>query len=546
MITLYLQKSYITKAQADIVMKISQTSHHNIDDILLACGFASSKEVAKVKAQRLNTEYIDLNSFTPHKKALKLIPRSKAIEYSILPLIIKDSKLIIAIDERADYKHKIYLERTSKMDVSFVISSKREILNQLMTHDYYTKDDKTLAKINELKLTSKENVNIIDLVDLLIEDAIEDNVSDIHISPEKDMINVFYRIDGVLIHYHTLPKEFQKRIISRIKHMSSLDIAQTNLPQDGQLEYNYLSSDFRLRVSSINTAYGENIVMRILKNDASNLDLNHLGLSQKNNDLMTKLFSQPTGLVLVTGPTGSGKTTTLYSSLKEVDSLGKNIITVEDPIEYQIPFITQTQVNTKIGYTFDTAIRAFMRQDPDVILVGEIRDEETAQLALRASITGHLVLSTLHTNDAVSAISRLADLKIPEYLIGSATMAIVAQRLLRKLCTHCKVKVENQEEEIKKYNIPSYLLTEHKDFTIYKPKGCEKCLDIGYSSREMIVEILVIDKHIEDMIVKSKSSLEILEYASSKGMRTMLHDGYSKVLDGKTSFEEIERMLVSI
>ena len=546
MITLYLQKSYITKAQADIVMKISQTSHHNIDDILLACGFASSKEVAKVKAQRLNTEYIDLNSFTPHKKALKLIPRSKAIEYSILPLIIKDSKLIIAIDERADYKHKIYLERTSKMDVSFVISSKREILNQLMTHDYYTKDDKTLAKINELKLTSKENVNIIDLVDLLIEDAIEDNVSDIHISPEKDMINVFYRIDGVLIHYHTLPKEFQKRIISRIKHMSSLDIAQTNLPQDGQLEYNYLSSDFRLRVSSINTAYGENIVMRILKNDASNLDLNHLGLSQKNNDLMTKLFSQPTGLVLVTGPTGSGKTTTLYSSLKEVDSLGKNIITVEDPIEYQIPFITQTQVNTKIGYTFDTAIRAFMRQDPDVILVGEIRDEETAQLALRASITGHLVLSTLHTNDAVSAISRLADLKIPEYLIGSATMAIVAQRLLRKLCTHCKVKVENQEEEIKKYNIPSYLLTEHKDFTIYKPKGCKKCLDIGYSSREMIVEILVIDKHIEDMIVKSKSSLEILEYASSKGMRTMLHDGYSKVLDGKTSFEEIERMLVSI
>ena len=542
--TQYLQENYINKTQADIATKISQTSHHSIDDILLACGFATSKEVAVVRADRLNTQYVNLSEFSVQNNALKLIPRNKAIEYSILPIMIQNSTLVIAIDERADYKHQQYLERISGMDVRFVISSKHEIINQLMTHEYFTKDDETLAKINELKLSSSENINIIDLVDLLIEDAIEDKVSDIHISPEKDVLNIFYRVDGVLMHYHTLPKDFQKRIVSRIKYMSNLDISQTSLPQDGQLKYEYLHFSFRLRVSSINTAHGENIVMRILNNDVSNLDLDHLGLSQKNKDLMAKLFSQPNGLILVAGPTGSGKTTTLYSSLKKVDSLHKNVITVEDPIEYQIPFIKQTQINTKAGYTFDTAIRAFMRQDPDVILVGEIRDEETARLALRASITGHLVLSTLHANDAVSSIARLSDLKIPEYLIGSATIAIIAQRLVRKLCNYCKIKAKNPQEEIQKYKVPSHLVKQHENIEIYKHNGCEKCLNIGYSSREMIVEVLLIDKTIEDMIVKSKSSLEILQYAHAKGMVSMLDDGFSKVLQGSTSFEEISRMVL--
>ena len=542
----YLEEDFITKAQYDVALKMSNSSHHSIDDILYACGFVHSKEVAIITAQRLNTEYVDLTKITPEVEALKLISREKALEHSFLPLKIEKKQLVVSIDERGDYKHKPYLEKVSNMSVKFVISSKKEIINHLVTHSYFTSDDAILDKINELKSSTKDSVDIITLVDLLIEDAIEDGVSDIHISPETNVLNIFYRVDGVLIHYHTLPIEFHKMIASRIKIMSKLDISQTSLPQDGQMEYNYLHSRFRLRVSSISTPNGENIVMRLLKNDISNLDVNHLGLSAKNRDTLEKLFSQPNGLILVTGPTGSGKTTTLYASLKNIDSLSKNVLTVEDPIEYQIPFIKQTQINTKAGYTFDTALRAFMRQDPDVILVGEIRDEETAQLALRASITGHLVLSTLHTNDAVGAISRLADLGIKNYLIGSATLAVLAQRLVRKLCSHCKVEAQNPEEELKKQGVSKKISDKYDKITIYEPKGCPKCSDIGYSGREMIIEILLIDKKIEDMIVKSKSSLEILEYAKSKGTLSMLDDGYAKVLEGKTSFQEIGRMVQEV
>lgn len=539
----YLEKSYITQIQLDVALKISNTSHHSVDDILLACGFVTSREVALLKASMLKTEYVDLSKFTPHDEALGLVPRSKAIEYSILPLMIKDSQLFVSIDERGDYKHKEYLEKVTNMSVRFVISSKNMILHHLMTHPHFTDDDETLKKIDEIKSHSKDRADIINLVDLIIEDAIEESVSDIHISPEKSVVNIFYRVDGALIHYHTLPLEFHGMIVSRIKIMSKLDISQTSLPQDGQLEYNYMEANYRLRVSSVTTAYGENIVMRVLKNDLSNLSLDSLGLSQKNKKTLAKLISEPNGLILVTGPTGSGKTTTLYSSLKEIDSLSKNVLTVEDPIEYQLPFIKQTQINTRVGYTFDSAIRAFMRQDPDVILVGEIRDEETAQLALRASITGHLVLSTLHTNDAVGAIARLSDLGLPKYLIGSATIAIIAQRLVRKLCAHCKVKVLDQEAELQKWSVPVSVTQNYKEFAVYESKGCSKCSDIGYSSREMIIEILPIDKHIEDMIVKDSSSLDILKYAESKGMVSMLEDGFSKVIEGKTSFSEIARVV---
>jgi len=541
----YLDKGYITQQEMDVVIKISKTSHHNIDDILLACGFVSSQEVAIIKSQRLNTEYIDLTKISPDIEALKLLDRDKAIELTILPLHLQNSKLIIAIDERADFKHKSYLERITKKDIHFVISSKKEILNHLMNHEYFTQDDTILKKINFLKKQSLQDTDIVSLVELLIEDAIEDHASDIHISPEKEVINIFFRIDGVLTHYHSLPTEFHERIVSRIKIVANLDIAQTALPQDGQIEYNYFHKNFRLRVSTIATTFGENIVMRILKNNSADLTVASLGLSKKQEEIVSKLFQQPNGLILVTGPTRSGKTTTLYSALKEINSLSKNIITVEDPIEYQIPFIKQTQINLKAGYTFDIALRAFMRQDPDVILVGEIRDKETASLALRASITGHLVLSTLHTNDAVGAINRLVDLGIPNYLVGSATIAILAQRLVRRLCPYCKKESKDTQKQLQKYKVSDTILKKYPHFTIYEANGCEKCSYHGYLSRTMIVEILQIDKQLEDMITASKPSLDILTYARSKGMISMLEDGHTKVLEGTTSFEEIARVVLN-
>ena len=540
----YFNKECISKVQYDTAFKIANTSKHSIDDILLACGFVTSKDVAKVRALVLNTSYVDLSKFSPTDDILALIPRAKVLEYTLLPLYINNSILFVAIDERADYKYKTYLERTTNMEVKFVISSRVEILKHIMTHSYFTKDDAIVKQIEVMKQHSKESVDIKSLVELLIEDAIEDGVSDIHISPEKDILNVFYRLDGVLKHYHSLPSEFQKMIVSRLKIMSNLNIAEKELPQDGQIEYSYHKMNYRLRVSTINTAYGENIVMRLLKNSAANLQLENLGLSTKNQKLLRKLFSQANGLILVTGPTGSGKTTTLYSLLKEIDSLAKNIITVEDPIEYQVPFIKQTQINTKAGYTFSTALRAFMRQDPDVMLVGEVRDEETAELALRASITGHLVLTTLHTNDAVGAIARLKDLGIPNYLVGSATLAILAQRLVRKLCNHCKVKVSNQEAQLKKHNVSQQVISEDNTIEIYEAKGCSQCGQTGYASREMILEILQVDKKVEDMITKDASSLEVLKYAKSNGMSSLLDNAHSKVLEGKTTFEEIQRVVL--
>jgi type IV pilus assembly protein PilB len=258
------------------------------------------------------------------------------------------------------------------------------------------------------------------------------------------------------------------------------------------------------------------------------------------------MVSQPSGLILATGPTGSGKTTTLYSCLKSIDSLRKNILTVEDPIEYNLPFVKQTQINEKAGYTFDVAIQAFLRQDPDVMLVGEIRDTDTAKLALRASNTGHLVLSTLHTNDAVGAIARLHDLGIQNYLLSSSLLAIISQRLVRKLCPHCKIKVENQDELINKYKIPDDIIKSAKKVTNYKAnhQGCTKCTNIGYSSRDVIFEILKIDRTIENMILNSVSSLEILEYATSNGMQTIREDAFIKVLNGTIDFEEIDRVLL--
>jgi len=543
-LTPYLEQGYISQEQLTIAKRIAQTSHHDIDDILLACGFVSSDDLAQIKAQRLQVEYIDLNLVSPSTEALSLLQQDKAIEFSLLPLRIEDDYLVVCVDERADFKHKAYLQRISDKKIRFAIASKKKILEHLVKHQYFKQNNATLKQINTLKQQSQHNVDIVNLVDLLIEDAIEDNVSDIHISPEKDLLNVFFRVDGILVHYHVLPKEFQKRIISRIKILADLDISQTSLPQDGQIQYRYLEENFRLRVSTVNTSYGENVVMRLLKNNIAQLNVDSLGLTPRNKKLLKKLFLQPNGLILVTGPTGSGKTTTLYSALKEIDALSKNILTVEDPIEYQIPFIKQTQINVKAGYSFENALRAFMRQDPDVMLVGEIRDKQTASLALRASITGHLVLSTLHTNDAVGAIARLTDLDIPPYLVGSASIAFLAQRLVRKLCPHCKTKIDNTQDLIQKYNISEDVLNECQDIQICKPQGCQKCSFQGYISRLMVLEILQVDKQVEDMIAKQKPSLDILNYAQAKGMRNMLDDGYLKVLQGLTSFEEVQRVVL--
>jgi len=340
-----------------------------------------------------------------------------------------------------------------------------------------------------------------------------------------------------------LPLKLHAQLAARIKILSKLDISEQRKPQDGAFSYSFLNEQFDLRVSTLPTNYGENIVMRLLGKNSSLFSLSQLGLTDANAQKIEKYFAKPYGIILIVGPTGSGKTTTLYSALRKIDSLKKNVLTIEDPIEYKFSFIKQTQLNEKAGYDFQNAIRAFMRQDPDVMLVGEIRDHDTAELAVRASITGHLVLSTLHTNDAVGTVPRLSDLGIEPYLIGSGLLAVIAQRLVRKLCSKCKVPKEVSTEELLSLGISKRIIDAHPDFELYEAFGCPHCRGTGYRGREAIIEILEIDEDIEAMITKRATTQEILAAAYEKGMHSLKEDGQIKALRGITTLQEIQRVV---
>jgi type II secretory ATPase GspE/PulE/Tfp pilus assembly ATPase PilB-like protein len=372
---------------------------------------------------------------------------------------------------------------------------------------------------------------------MILMDGIRKMATDIHVSPGEDVTNIFFRIDGVLQHGHCIQKVVHNGLISRIKVLSQLDISEQRLPQDGSFTYNFLAKHFEVRVATIPSIYGENMVLRLLAGTGSLLKLEALGVSEKDINLLRRLTRKSFGIILVVGPTGSGKTTTLYAALRELNRLERNILTVEDPVEYRLSFVKQTQVNEKAGYTFSTAARNFMRQDPDVMLLGEIRDEDTAQMAIRSAITGHLVLSTLHTNDAATAIPRLLDMKVDHSLLSSALVAVLAQRLVRKICPHCREEYEFDTDE-------RILLTQH-GFDAnrgYRSTGCSKCRGTGYMGRISICEILVVDNKIKQLIFEGASTGAIMEAAAAAGMTSLLQDGISKAAKGITTISEVLRV----
>jgi type IV pilus assembly protein PilB len=375
-----------------------------------------------------------------------------------------------------------------------------------------------------------EEAPVVKLVDLIVRQAIDERASDIHIEPFKDKISLRYRIDGKLYEIPPPAKQLHLPIISRIKILSKLDIAEKRLPQDGAFLVKLEDRPIDIRVSTVPTIYGEKVVLRILDRSAVVLDLNRLGFEPKQLEQMRHAINLPYGLVFLTGPTGSGKTTTLYAILSEIKDPTKNIITVEDPVEYKLDGINQVQVKPEIGLTFANALRSFLRQDPDIMLVGETRDLETAQICIRSALTGHLVFSTLHTNDAPSAISRLIDIGIEPYMIAPSIQLVVAQRLLRKLCPDCKEAYEPTAEQAKDIKIKADL--------IYKPKGCSKCGQIGYRGRACIAEIMTINEQMRDLISQGASYQKIRDAAKEFGMHTLYEIGIKKVEDGITSLEE--------
>ncbi len=537
---------YLSADQLEVALEVQRLSGKSLGEILIELSFVSPQELAQAIAHQAGKEFIDLTLFSPSFEALKIIDKNLAKQLEVLPLSVEGNTLKVALSDPFNVNVIDVIKRRSGLEVHTFVADRESIFRSIEI--YYEQLTKPIEEqIKEVVESAKKGeASIPTLVDLIMNNGIIDRATDIHISPETVASHVFYRIDGVMHHYYSLPKEIHPSVVSRVKIVSGMDISEQRLPQDGGFSYTFLGESYDVRVSTVPTAYGENVVMRMLPKNLSLFNLKNLGFEADVLRSFEEVISMPYGMVLVTGPTGSGKTTTLYAALRSVDFLRKNILTVEDPVEYKFPFIKQTQVNTKAGYDFARAIRHFLRQDPDVILVGEVRDEDTAEMAVRAAITGHLVLSTLHTNDAVSTIPRLVDLGVKEYMIASGVLAITAQRLVRKICSFCKQEYAVKKESLIRFGFRESMVSKYvkgDKAVIAKGNGCDHCKGTGYLGRVAVVELLRIDEELGDMIVRKAPPLEIMQRAVSKGMRTLKEDGLIKILRKVTTPQEIRRVI---
>ena len=399
----------------------------------------------------------------------------------------------------------------------------------------FEEENETVEKSFEDLLTGSD-APVVQMLNSLFLRAIRSGASDIHFEPFSDKVLVRFRLDGVLHEISTVPPHMYPQVVSRIKVISKLNVAEKRLPQDGRIKVRIGNKKIDMRVSTLPTVFGERVVIRLLDKSNKLLTLEELGLSEEDLKKYERIISKPHGLVLITGPTGSGKSTTLYASLLKLKTPRKNIITIEDPVEYQIDGISQIQVNPKIDLTFASGLRSILRQDPDIVMVGEIRDRETAEIAVHASLTGHLVLSTLHTNDAPSAVARLVDMGVEPFLVASSIEGIVAQRLVRRICENCKERYAPSDKEL--YEIRKYIQVDNVDF-LYRGKGCDECLGTGYRGRTAIYEIMEITEDIRSSISKNPESSELREKAVSNGMKTLIQDGMEKVVKGVTTVEEV-------
>ncbi|HET6364843.1 MAG TPA: type II secretion system ATPase GspE [Nitrospirota bacterium] len=523
-----------------------------IGTLLIRLSYVTEEEVLKALGAQLGLPFLSDFGEIDRELALKL-PITYAKKAVVLPLRRENGTIIAATAEPLTLTTVDDLRILFGADVALSLAPTEKILdtvNRLHSEDMNKAED-TVQEMEEDDLSFlaaeleeptdllevTDDAPIIRLVNSLLSQAIRERASDIHIEPfEKDVIARF-RIDGILYNILTIQKRYQASIASRVKIMSGLNIAEKRLPQDGGMRIKIGGKDVDIRVSIVPTAFGERIVLRLLYRESALLPLEQIGFSGEYLDQFNELITRPHGIILVTGPTGSGKTTTLYASLSKINSPDKNIITIEDPIEYQLKGIGQIQVNAKIQLTFAAGLRSVLRQDPDVILVGEIRDSETAEIAIQAALTGHLVFSTLHTNDSAGAVTRLIDMKIEPFLISSSVMAILAQRLVRVLCKECREPYEITPAEIAELEFKTAA-----GAMAYRAKGCEACFNTGYLGRKAIYELLIVDDDIRQLIMKSTDAATIKAAAMQKGMRTLRQDGADNVLKGITSVDEVVRV----
>ena len=546
-IELLIKKGLITQEQFEKVKKEAHKTGMPFDKILEKFGYISQIDIANVMAESMGVPFVDLSDYLIDPEVIKLIPESLAKKHKAVPLFKIAETLTVAMVDPQDIAAIDQIRKKSNAGSVEPVLSTPDMIQKVIDQYYgalggvdelvknFAKEDSKGVEANSQDLAAiAEDVPVIKLANLIIAQAVKDRASDIHIEPAENNILIRYRIDGILHKIRELPRHLQNALASRIKVMASMDIAETRRAQDGRIQLKAENKNLDLRVSFFPTIYGENIVIRILDKSSVLLGLAELGLSSENLQAFDKIIRKPNGIILVTGPTGSGKTTTLYGALSAINSNEKNIITIEDPVEYELNLIRQTQVNPKAGVTFANGLRNILRQDPDIIMVGEIRDKETADVAIQASLTGHLVFSTLHTNDAVSALTRLLDMKIETFLLSTSIVAVLAQRLVRAICLKCKEEYIPSEAVLKGLKLAEKI-------KFYKGKGCRRCKDTGFAGRIGIFELLLIDEQIRNMIIEKASAGEIKKKAIASGMKTLYEDGMDKVKSGITTIEEVLR-----
>ena len=550
--TVLLDEGLISQADLDQAVVLGQERNLPLGRVLVDENMVSESALVKALARHIGIEFVDLTSITIDPGAAGLVPDQLARRYAALPIGFEDEKLVIAMadpgnvlavdDIRAISGREVVTKVATRTDVENALGRLAGLDDSVTDLAELAADGVETEDLNAVEAAAEE-APVIKLVNTLITRAAADRASDIHIEPTDQDLRIRYRIDGVLHELMRTPRSISRAVVSRLKIMSDIDIAERRRPQDGRISLRVSGRQIDLRVSTLPTIYGEKVVMRILDNSTATLNLTDLGFLPDTLDRFAESYEKPYGTILVTGPTGSGKSTTLYATLNVLNRPEVNIVTVEDPVEYRLSGINQVQVNKKAGLDFSSALRSFLRQDPDVMLVGEIRDLETAQIAIESALTGHMVLSTLHTNDAPSSISRLTEMGLEPFLVGSAVDAILAQRLARRLCTTCRVPYEPTLEALRTAGWDLEGMGNEMP-TLYKADGCSSCSGTGYKGRLALHELMTVTEEIERLTVERATTDEIAKVAESQGMRPLRMDGLAKVAQGLTTIEEVFRVVI--
>ncbi|HEX9774953.1 MAG TPA: ATPase, T2SS/T4P/T4SS family [Actinomycetota bacterium] len=554
-----------TRSLGEILLEGGAISHEQLSEaraehdrsgkslgrILLERGMVDESALVRALATQIGLNFVDLEEIQVDPSAASLIPADVAKRYMAIPIAFEEESLVVAMADPGNVFAIDDIRTLTAREIRIVVATRGDIGGALERVQRMDRDVEDIAAAaaeeSEEEATAKiadaiDDAPIVKLINLLITQAVADRASDIHIEPQERDVRIRYRIDGVLHEVMRSPKSIQNGALSRLKIMADIDIAERRIPQDGRVGLVVGGKSIDLRVATMPTVYGEKAVIRILDKSNAILNLTDLGFSDHNMERYERSFTRPYGMILVTGPTGSGKSTTLYATLNILNQEDKNIITVEDPVEYRLAGINQVQMNNKAGLTFASALRSILRSDPDIVLVGEIRDRETAEIAIQAALTGHLVLSTLHTNDAPSAVSRLVEMGIEPFLVTSAVDCVLAQRLIRTLCEKCKEYYQPTPEALREAKVP--LLADGSAPRLFRPVGCSHCSNTGYRGRMAVHEVMTMNEEIERLTVERRSAEEIGRAAIEDGMMTLRQDGILKVIDGQTSLEETFRVIV--